>query len=59
VKPKKDNFVSLHSYRAFHGFVQAKFPDGGMVLGSSQFSILPYLPPKIPLHSKVVKIDKK
>jgi len=25
----------------FHGFGQAKFPDGGSVLGSSQFSILP------------------
>ncbi len=23
-------------YRAFHGFVQAKFPDGGSILGSSQ-----------------------
>ncbi len=24
-------------YRVFHGFGQAKFPDGGSVLGSSQF----------------------
>jgi len=24
----------------FHGFGQAKFPDGGLVLGSSQFAIL-------------------
>jgi len=24
----------------FHGFGQAKFPDGGLVLESSQFSIL-------------------
>ncbi len=27
--------------RAFHGFGEAEFPDGGSVLGSSQFSILP------------------
>jgi len=33
-------------YRAFHRFGQAKFPDGGLDLGSSQFSILPQLPPK-------------
>jgi len=33
------------------------FPDSGLVLGSSQFSILPQLPPKILLDSKVVKID--
>jgi len=26
-------------YRAFHGFGQAKFPDGGSVLDSSQFLI--------------------
>jgi len=44
-------------YRAFYGFVQAKFPDGGLVLSMSQFSILPQLPPKIMLDSKVVKID--
>jgi hypothetical protein len=24
-------------YRAFHRFGQAKFPDGGSILGSSQF----------------------
>jgi len=48
-------------YRAFHGFVQAKFPYGGSILGSSQFSIqwLPQLPPKILLNSKVVKIGPK
>jgi len=34
-------------YRAFHGFGQAKFTHGGSVLGSSQFSILPQLPPKM------------
>ncbi len=46
-------------YRAFPQFGQAKFPNGGLVLGSSQFSILPKLPPKIPLDSKVVKINPK
>jgi len=45
-------------YRVFHGFRQAKFPDGGLVLGSSQFSILPQLHPKI-LDSELVKIDPK
>jgi len=32
------------TYRAFHRLGQAKFPDGGSVLGSSQFSIMPQLP---------------
>ncbi len=35
------------------------FPNGGSVLGSSQFSILPQLPQNIMLNSKVVKIDTK
>jgi hypothetical protein len=47
------------SYRAFQGFGQAMFPDGGSDLGSSQYSILLQLPPKILLDSKVVKIDPK
>ncbi len=47
------------SYRAFYGFGQAKIPDVGLVLGLSQFSILPQLPSKILLDSKVVKIDPK
>jgi len=55
-----DNKVKAGSfYRAFHGFGQAKFPDGGSVLGSSQFSKLHQLSPKILLDSKVVKIDPK
>jgi len=45
--------------RAFHRFWQAKFPNGGLVLGSSQFSILPQLPLKIVLDLKVVKINSK
>jgi len=46
-------------HRAFHRFGQAKFPEGGSVLGSSQFSILPQLPLKTMLGLKVVKIDSK
>jgi len=47
-------------YRAFHRFGEAKFPDGaGSILGSSQFSILPKLPPKMMLSLKEVKIDSK
>jgi len=47
-------------YRAFHRFGQAKFLEGGfLVLGSSQFSILPHLPPKIMLDSEVLKIYLK
>jgi len=36
----------LKLYREFHRFGQAKFPDEGLILGSSQFSILPQLPQK-------------
>jgi len=43
----------------FLRFGQAKFPDGGSVLGSSQFSVLPQLPPKMMLALKEVKIDSK
>jgi len=32
--------VSVCLYRAFHEFGQAKIPYGGLVLGSSQFSLL-------------------
>jgi len=46
-------------YRAFHQFGQAKFPDGGSILGSRQFSILPQQPLKMMLGLKVVKIDWK
>jgi hypothetical protein len=39
------------------GFWQAKFPDDGWVLGSSQFSILSQLPLKVMLDLKVDKIN--
>jgi len=43
----------------FHGFGQAKFEDGGLILGFSQLSLLCELPLKIMLDLKVVKIDSK
>jgi len=43
----------------FHVFGQAKFPNGCSVLGSSQFSILLQLPPKMLLDSKVGITDPK
>jgi len=49
--------VSTSLYRVFHGFGQAKY--GSSVLGSSQFSILPLLPPKIMLDSKGTKSTQK
>jgi hypothetical protein len=51
--------VEIKNYKAFHLFGQAKFPDGGLRLGSSQFSILPRLPLKLLLNSKAVKIVSK
>jgi len=51
--------VCKECYRAFLGFGQAKFPHGGSVLGSSQFTVLPQLPLEMMLDSKVVKIDSK
>jgi len=53
-----NKFDNAKSYRAFHQFGQAKFPNGGLVLGLSRFSILPQQPPKILLDSKVVKITQ-
>ncbi len=47
------------SYRAFHRFGQAKLGNGGSVLGSSQFTLLPQLPLKATLDLKVEKIDTK
>jgi hypothetical protein len=35
---------TIYIYRDFQGFGQAKVPNGGLVLGSSQFSVLPQLP---------------
>ncbi len=49
-------------YRELHGFGQpkfAKFAYGGLVLGSSQITLLLQLPLKTMLNFKVVKIDTK
>jgi hypothetical protein len=47
------------TYRVLHRFGQAKFANGGLVLGSSQFAILPQVPLKTMFGLKVVKIDSK
>jgi len=55
-----NHFIILElRYRAFQRFGQAKFPDGSLFLDSSQFSVLPQLPPKTMLGFKKVKIDSK
>jgi hypothetical protein len=46
-------------YSVFQGFSKAKSANGGSILSSSQFLILPQLPQKIKLASKVVKDDSK
>ncbi len=43
----------------FQGFGKAKSAHGGSILSSSQFLILPQLPQKIKLASKVVKVNSK
>jgi hypothetical protein len=43
----------------FQGFRQAKSANGGLILRSSQFLILPQLPQKMMLASKGVKVDSK
>jgi hypothetical protein len=50
---------NMKCYIVFHRFRKAKFAYSGSVLSSSQFSILPQLPQKMKLASKVVKIDPK
>jgi hypothetical protein len=46
-------------YSVFQEFSKAKSANGGSILSSSQFLILPQLPQKIKLASKVVKVDSK
>jgi len=43
----------------FQGFGQAKFADGGSILGSSQFTQIPQLPLKTTLDLQKVKINLK
>ncbi len=46
-------------YRVFQRFRQVKFDNGGSILSASQFLLLPQLPKKMKLASKVVKIDSE
>jgi len=39
--------------------MQAKFADGGLILGSSQFTLLPQLPLTAMLDLKNIEIDSK
>jgi hypothetical protein len=43
----------------FQQFRKAKFAHGDSILSSSQFLLLPQLPQKMELASKVVKVDLK
>ncbi len=53
-------FLCWHPwYSVFQGFSKAKFANGGLILSSSQFSILPQIAQKMKLASKVVKVDSK
>jgi hypothetical protein len=47
------------TYSVFQGFRQAKSANGGSILSSSQFLILPQLPQRMDLTSKVIKVDSK
>ncbi len=50
---------ACYCYSVFHRFRHAKFANDGLILSSSQFLILPELPQKMKLTSKVVEIDPK
>ncbi len=54
-------FVAMVSQLALQSVsqIKVKFAYDGLVLGSSQFSLLPRLPQEQRLDSKVVKIDSK
>jgi hypothetical protein len=47
------------AYSVFQGFRQAKSANGSSILSLSQFLILPQLPQKMKLASKVVKVNSK
>ena len=55
----RSSFSTIVLYRAFYGFGQAKFANGGLILGSSRFTLLSQLPLKMMLGLKVVIIDSK
>jgi hypothetical protein len=51
--------MNSDSYSVFQGFRQAKSANAASILSSRQFLILPKLPQKMKLTSKVVKVDLK
>jgi hypothetical protein len=51
--------LTIQTYSVFHRFRQAKFDNGGSILSSNQFSLLPQLPQEMKLTFKVVKIVSK
>jgi len=55
----KNQIINFRQTTVFQGFSKAKSANGGSILSSSQFLILPQLPQKIKLASKVVKVDSK
>jgi hypothetical protein len=63
IKKFKVNLVVLFLrccyYSVFHLFRQAKFENGVTILSPIQLSLLPQLPQKTKLASKVVKTDSK
>ncbi len=56
---RKWSQVMCNFYSVFQGFSKPKSANGGLILSSSQFLILPQLPEKIKLASKVVKVYSK
>jgi len=42
-------------YKVFYGVSKAKFAYGGLILGLSQFTLLPHLPLKRMLDLQVIK----
>jgi len=50
------SYPGSNYYRAFHGFGQTKFSYDGLVLGSSQFSLLSQLPEKWQKRKNSVKL---
>jgi hypothetical protein len=61
IKKKHYNKLKIlsYGYSVFQEFSKAKSAIGGLILSLSQFLILPQLPQKIKLASKVVKVDSK
>jgi len=54
-----ENFVFISHTERFTDLGQAKICEGGSALGKSRFFLLPQLPQKTMIDSKVVKIDLK